>query len=406
MDGFDEIIERRGTGSIKWDAMRRFFGVDDALPLWVADMDFAVAPPVMQALRRRLDHPVMGYTESGPAFASALAGWAEGRWGWTIDPGWVVAAPGVVPSIAASILAFTRPGDGVLIQPPVYYPFRQCVDGLGRVTVENPLRLEGDRYAMDFDDLRGKLAHSRLAILCSPHNPVGRVWTAAELERFGEECAGAGVPVVSDEIHADVVFGGRRHLPFASVPAGAAPGSVVLYAASKSFNLAGLHTSAAVIPDEAVRAAFTSSMRSLGLFGAGIFGLEASKAAWLEGARWLEDLKAYLWRNFMFLKGFLEAEIPCVRAFEPEGTYLAWLDCRGTGLDDAALSRLFLHGARIALDDGPMFGTGGEGFMRLNLACPRSILEEALGRLARAFSEHGAGGGCGGTGGAVDRPRC
>lgn len=384
--GFDEVLNRRGTGSLKWDACRRFFGADGVLPMWVADMDFRTVPAVVEAIRARAADGVFGYSLSPDTFYDNTISWFCRRYGWKTKREWILGSPGVVPAIAAAILAFTKPGDGVLIQTPVYYPFRESIIGLGRRVVENPLLPEGGTYRMDYAHLKEGLQQAVLAILCSPHNPVGRVWRVDELQEFGNACLASDTVIISDEIHADIVYRGFRHTPVASLSKPLRNATISCHAASKTFNLAGLQTAPVIIASDRLRNPFSAMLRSLGFYGSNIFGAAATAAAYGSGEEWLEELLAYLSGNIDFLEGFLAANVPGIRFTRPEGTYLAWLDCRGLGMDDGDLKRFFLHEAGLALDDGPMFGSGGSGFMRLNFACPRSTLETALSGIAAAVA--------------------
>lgn len=384
MSGFSDRLPggRKGTGSLKWDGMEVMFGsgTHDAIPMWVADMDFPCPEAVSAAVLSRARHNVYGYPFAGERFRRAVAGWVARSYGWEIDEEWVVPCSGVVSSIATSIIATTSPGDGVLIQPPVYYPFANCIRGLGRRLVENPLILENGRYAMDEKGLREALKGVKAALFCSPHNPVGRVWSGEELAVFTDSCSAAGVTVISDEIHADIILGGRSHKPAAT--AGGDPGTVAVTccSTSKTFNTAGLSASAAIVPDPGMRTRFVDAMRSIGHFGPSLFGIEALVAAYTDEScrEWLRSLLAYLEDNLAFLKGQIAAGLPGVKVIEPEGTYLAWLDCRDLGMDDEALAGFFMRDLKMALDPGIIFGTGGSGFMRLNFACPRENLSVTI----------------------------
>jgi len=380
---FDQVIDRRGTASLKWDYSRRYTGLEGLLPLWVADMDFPAPPEVLQALRRRVEHGVFGYTLEPESCFQAAMDWMRRRHGWELQREWLLPAPGVVPAISLAILAFSEPGDEVVIQPPVYYPFAQCIRRNGRSVTENPLILEGRRYGMDFAQLERSIGpRTRLAILCSPHNPVGRVWERDELERLAEICLRGGLILLSDEIHCDLVLPGFRHLPTASLSAELAANTVTFLSATKTFNLAGLGGSLVVIPDAGLRRRFQSTLESVWTGVANALSTAASEAAWRHGEPWLERLLAYIQANYEFLVRFLEERLPELRVMPLEGTYLAWIDCRALGLPDAQLKARILERAGVWLDDGPMFGPGGQGFQRLNLACPRATLRQALERLA------------------------
>ncbi len=390
----DRRIDRRGTASLKWDFQKRLAGEEGLLPLWVADMDFPCPRQVQVALRRRVRHPVYGYTLEPESWYQAAAEWTRSRHGWDLERDWLLACPGVVPAIDLAILAFTSPGDSVVIQPPVYHPFASSIRNNGREVLENPLRLEGSRYSPDLEQLEASLtgrapqsrAPARLLLLCSPHNPVARVWRREELEGLAEICLRRGLIVVSDEIHCDLVLPGHRHLPTASLSGEVARRTVTLLSATKTFNLAGLGGSLAVIPDPELRRRFRAAKEAQWTGVANALSVVAAEAAWRHGAPWLERVLAYVAANYRFLTDFLAARLPAARVFPLEGTYLAWLDLRPLGLSDAELKRRILHSARLWLDDGPMFGTGGQGFQRLNLACPRAILREALERLVRVLS--------------------
>jgi cystathionine beta-lyase len=390
----DRRIERRGTASLKWDFQKRLAGEEGLLPLWVADMDFPSPREVQAALRRRIRHPVYGYTLEPESWYQAAMEWTRSRHGWDLERDWLLACPGVVPAIDLAILAFSAPGDGVVIQPPVYHPFASCIRSNGRQVLENPLRLEGSRYSPDLEQLEEGLtgrapqsrAPARMLLLCSPHNPVARVWRREELEALAEVCLRRGLILVSDEIHCDLVLPGHRHLPTASLSKEVAQRTVTLLSATKTFNLAGLGGSLAVIPDPELRRRFRAAKEALWTSAANALSVVAAEAAWRHGAPWLERVLAYVAANYRFLADFLVAELPAARVLPLEGTYLAWLDLRALGFSDAELKRRILREARLWLDDGPKFGTGGRGFQRLNLACPRTTLREALERLVRALA--------------------
>lgn len=394
---FDQVIDRRGTGSDKWDGLDKLFGGRDLISLWVADMDFPSPEPVIAAMRRRLDHPVFGYTHPQPSLIRAIVERLERRFGWRVRPEWVVITPGIVTTLHALVRTFTRPGDEVVVQPPVYYPFFRVVQNAGCRVLENPLVVEDGRYRMDVEGLdtllRGsrrfpvRHARGRMLILCSPHNPVGRVWTPGELEALAEVSAAHDVVIVSDEIHADLVLDGYRHTVTASLSPALEEATITLMSASKTFNLAGLDTSFAIIPRDDWRARFRAGHESL---GSNIFGLVALEAAFTHGDGYLEELLAYLNGNMRYFITELERRIPQVKVTRPEATYLAWVDMRGLGMDPTALQAFVRDKARLAVDDGYAFGTGGEGFIRVNVACPRSVLAQAIDQLDRAVKERDA----------------
>jgi cysteine-S-conjugate beta-lyase len=384
---FDRIIERRGTSSLKWDSSRRLTGLDGLLPLWVADMDFEAPPEIRQAMSRRLEHGVYGYTVEPETYFQAAAEWIRRRHGWETSREWTLSSPGVIPSLSAAILALTDPGDGIIIQPPVYHLFAMRISANGRRVVENPLVLSGTRWEIDLEGLERCIdARTRMLVLCSPHNPVGRVWTPQELEGLVEVCSRHRIIIVSDEIHFDLVMPGFRHVPIASLSPQASSITVTLVAATKTFNLAGLGGSLAIVENRELRQRLDATQHAL--FGGliNVFAAAASEAAWREGERWLEELLAYLSANYRFAVSFLAERLPAVRMLPLEGTYLPLVDMRSLGwTDDALIERLRRKGG-VWLDEGRKFGLGGQGFQRLNLACPRSILSDALELVARALS--------------------
>jgi len=392
---FDRVIDRRGTSSLKWDFTRTFTGRDDLLPLWVADMDFEAPPEIRRALAERLEHPVFGYTLPSESWFQAAASWLERRHGFPVERSWMLSSPGVIPCLSAAILALTEPGDGIVIQPPVYHPFALRVQGNGRRIVENPLRLSGRRWEMDLDGLSRVIdERTRMLVLCSPHNPVGRVWSREELERLVEICAEKHVVIVSDEIHNDLVMPGFHHVPVAALSPEAARMTVTLVAATKTFNLAGLGGSLAIVADPEIRKRLDAVQHAIFTGIANVFASAACEAAWRSGEPWLSELLTYLEGNYRFLVSFLEHRLPEVGVFPLEGTYLPLLDMRKLGLSDEELVRKLQGTGQVWLDEGFKFGRGGEGLHRLNLACPRSVLSDGLERLARAFSSSaGAGAG-------------
>jgi len=396
---FDLEINRKDTQSAKWgviqdpDKPSRWHATDDyygrerVLPLWVADMDFPAPQPVVDALVRRARHGIYGYTIRTADHDRAVVDWMNRRHGWAIQPGWIVSTPGVVPAVNILVRTFTRPGEKVLVQRPVYYPFFNAIETNRAEILSSSLILDRDRYEMDFDDFEKKAADpaTTLFILCSPHNPVGRVWTREELTRVGEICLKHRVLVVADEIHADLVYKGITFTPFAAISQEMAHNTVVCTAPSKTFNLAGLHTSNIIIPNDRLRRRFLKTLNSSGMGKwASPFGVLACETAYRKGEPWLAQVMAYIEDNLDYLQGFIDMHVPGIRVIRPEGTYLVWLDCRGMGLDTWALKHLMLGKARIFLDEGFIFGPEGDGFERINIACPRSILQDALTRIRRA----------------------
>ena len=383
---FDTAVDRHGTSSVKWDYEEKYTGMTGLLPLWVADMDFPAPPEIMDAIRRRVEHGIFGYVREPDSYFQAAGAWLERRHAWPTHREWMVASPGVLPGLAAAILAFTQPGEGIVIQPPVYHPFAMRVRSNGRRVVENPLVIRNGTWQMDLDGLEKVIDQgTRMLVLCSPHNPVARVWDRATLSRLEKICRTRGVLIVSDEIHNDLVMPGFRHLPIAALSEESALNTVTLVAATKTFNIAGLGGSLTVIPDSDLRARFEAVQHALFSGAPNAVAVSASEAAWRLGEPWLEELLVYIKGNYDLLKRFLAERLPSVRVFPLQGTYLALLDMSGIGLADAPLRDRLLRDARVWMDEGPKFGRGGEGMQRLNLACPRSVLAEALGRMERAL---------------------
>ena len=381
---FDEIIDRRGTDALKVDAIPGIWGRGDLLPLWVADMDFATPPFILDALRRRLDHEIIGYTMRTPQWASSIVAWQQSRYGWQVEAEWLNFVPGIVPGIAFVISCFTEPGDTILIQPPVYHPYFHVPQNLGRTLRENHLDLVDGQYSIDFDRFERDVKGCKLFLLCHPHNPGGRVWTTHELHRMAEICHREGVIVVSDEIHADLTLPPYRHIPFASVSSEAADICITLMSPSKAFNMAGLTSSYSIISNEALRARFHRHLENSELNLGHAFAFISVAAAYSHGTEWLDQMLAYVQGNIDYIEQFLATELPQIGMIRPQASYLVFLGCRRLGLSVKGLNELFVDRARLALNDGAMFGREGEGFMRMNVASPRSVIAEAMARLKKA----------------------
>ncbi len=382
---FDREVDRKNTAATKWDALEQRFGDKDLFPMWIADMDFVCPAPVLEAMKARVDHGVFGYNTKPDSYFQAIIDWMQTRHQWSVQKDWICHSPGVVPALSFTVSTFTEPGDKVIIQQPVYPPFASVVKNNGRELVNNPLVLKDGRYCMDFDDLKSKLdSRVKLLILCSPHNPVGRVWTRDELVQLGELCREHNVLVVSDEIHFDAVFDGHTHVPFASISEAFADRSIICTAPSKTFNLAGLQTSVVIIPNEELRAKFKKTLGGYDLDSLNTFGLVALESAYRHGAEWLDQLLVYLQENLRFLQEYLGEHAPQLTVIQPEGTYLVWVDCRALGLDAKELEQFMLKQAKVAVNQGYTFGPGGEGFVRLNIACSRKLLETGLERIVKA----------------------
>ena len=388
---FDRVHSRRNTNSAKWDAVKAIFGSDDVIPMWVADMDFPAAKPIVEALKKRAGHEFYGYTRAGESVIESVVDRLQRKFDWKIEGEWVVFTPGVIPAINAAVKALTHPGDEIILQEPVYYPFFSAVKTNGCQIVTNQLKLHEGRYEMDFADLESKFEAKtgvpfrgnriRAIVLCNPHNPIGRVWGREELIKLGEIVIGQGATVISDEIHCELLYKGYQHTPFAAISREFAQNSIVCMAPSKTFNLAGLSASSIIIPDKKLRQRF---FEAGAVHGPNLFGLTAMEAAYRYGDEWLAQLLDYLQGNLEFTMQYFKEKIPKISVIKPQGTYLLWLDCRGLGMDDKALSSFMREEAKVGLDDGFMFGAGGSGFERMNIACPRAILKDALERIEKA----------------------
>lgn len=385
---FDAPIPRDNTDSVKHDGRADYFGTPDVMPLWVADMDFAAPAEITQALLARAAHPVYGYSRYPEAMFSALIDWMQQRHGWQVQRDWIMPAPGVVPSLHAAVLAFAEAGQGVIVQPPVYFPFFSAVTATGRRLIENPLRLNNGRYEIDFAHLEHCARDARLLLLCSPHNPVGRVWTRDELEQVLDIAERHDLLVLSDEIHHDLIYPGERHTVLATLTDN--PSRVVTAAApSKTFNIPGLGLSVLISPDPVRRKALHAAFDLLHAGNYNPFSSVAFAAGYQHGAVWLDALLAYLAQTRDFAVRFASEHLPGIRVIEPQATYLLWLDCRELcaerGWDDLALKRFCVERAKLGMNPGTVFGNGGSGFMRMNIGAPRAVVEMALRRLAAAL---------------------
>jgi cystathionine beta-lyase len=381
---FDSAPDRQHTASLKYDARQAVFGRDDVIPLWVADMDFAVPDAVQRALTQRAAHPVFGYTVFPASLNDALMHWLATRHHWHIAGGSILFCPGVVPSLHACIMGLTQPGEGVIVQPPVYAPFLTAAEICRRKPLLNPLKLEAGRYTFDLEDLE-RCAHDggRMLILCSPHNPVGRVWQREELQGLLAVCEQHDITVVSDEIHADLIYPGYRHVPLATMNDKVK--IVTAVAPSKTFNIPGLGLSALVVHEAADRKAITQAFDTLHVSASNPFSIAAFEAAYREGAPWLDDLMEYLSGTRDMVRDYLHQRLRQIRMIEPEGTYLLWLDCRAMGLSDKQLKDFFVQKAGVGLSPGAMFGIEGSGYMRMNIGAPRGVILQALQNISAAL---------------------
>jgi cystathionine beta-lyase len=383
---FDRVIDRHGTNALKLDALQARYGNAGLLPMWVADMDFATPPFITAALRARMEHPIFGYTQDPPGYFPSIVKWLDSVHRWDVNPDWLCYIPGVVKGIGLALQVFTGKGDRVVVQPPVYHMFRLLIEANGRQAVDNPLTLVNGQYEMDFAQLEQTLSRQscKLFILCNPHNPGGTVWSRHTLATLAALCAKYNVTVIADEIHADMALYGHRHTPFATVSDEAAQHSITFGAPSKTFNMAGLVSSFAVTPSDALRRRFYTWLRANELNEPTIFAAIATEAAYTHGHAWRLELLRYLEGNIDFAMQYLAGHIPAIRPVRPQASFLLWLDCRALGLPQAALIDLFERKAGLALNEGAMFGPGGEGFMRMNIGTPRSIVAQALVQLAAA----------------------
>ena len=386
---FDKVVDRHGTNCLKYDFAIERGKPADILPLWVADMDFQTAPAILERLEETVKHGIFGYSDGKEGYFAAVQNWYRERFGWETKPEWLVKTPGVVFALAAAVRAYTKEGDGVLLQQPVYYPFSEVITDNGRKSVNSPLKITDGYYTMDFDDLETKIVENKvkLFLLCSPHNPVGRVWSEEELRRVGEICLRHGVLVVSDEIHSDFTYGENIHHVFASLDEKYAAITTTCTAPSKTFNIAGLQISNIWISNPELRARFRAEVTAAGYSQVNLMGLVACQAAYETGEEWLKELKIYLEGNLDYVRTFLKENLPEIKLTEPEGTYLLWLDFKSLGMKEEQLKDLVENKAKLWLDSGAMFGPDGEGFERINIACPREILKQALTQLAESVHD-------------------
>jgi cystathionine beta-lyase len=385
---FDRIVPRQNTQSYKWDQSKKLFGNADILPLWVADMDFEGPPAIKAALEARAAQGIYGYTIRPEGYLTAITSWFERRHHWTLESKWITDSPGIVTSLSLAVELFSEPGSSVIIQSPVYYPFYDVIRMNGRQIAKNPLIQNQGRFEMDFEHLEGLMQDgAKLMLLCNPHNPGGRVWERSELLRLGELSLQYNVLIISDEIHCDLTFSGHSYVPFASLSDELAQNSLTLLATSKTFNLPGLQSSFVVTANKELKQKLEYRLKTLSLHMTNYFISDAVKAAYNEGDVWLDELMVYLEANLNYALDFISREIPEIKAMTPEGTYLLWLDCRELNLDTQGLKTLMFQKAEVAFSEGSVFGSEGVGYLRINFACPRSILIEALNRFSVAVRE-------------------
>lgn len=387
---FDEIIDRSHNRSAKYDEAGKKFGSQDVIPLWIADMDFKTAQPVIDALKARAEEGIWGYTSRPDSYYEAVCGWQKRRNGWDIDKSMISFNLGVVPALSSMVYVFTEPGDKVLIQTPVYSEFYDVTESWGREVVESPLKEQDGRWIIDFEDFEEKAKEAKVFFLCSPHNPLGIVWTREELERMCHICIANNVLIVSDEIHSDLVFHGKKHIPTATLSPEIAAHVISCISGTKTFNLAGLQASATIFPNQELKARFDKFWFNLDIHRNNAFSTIAMEVAFNEGEEWLEQLLGYIGGNFEFIKDYCAANIPQVKPNVPDATYLVWLDCRGLGMGNEELRDFMIRKAGLGLNEGWSFGRSLSGFMRLNAACPRPVLEKAMEQLKHAVDARNA----------------
>jgi cystathionine beta-lyase len=382
---FDAAINRYGTNSAKWDAADRALGGKGLIPMWVADMDFRAPESIINAARKVVDLGIFGYGHTPPSFNEAVCDWMRRRHGWDVKAEWVVFSPGVVPALNFAVQAFTKPGDGVMVQTPVYFPFFSAISNNQRQIVDSPMVIKNDRFSFDLADLEARITpRTRLLLLCSPHNPVGRIWSPEELRGIGDVCRRHNIIVFSDEVHQDIVYPGYRHTSYPMIGEAYAQSCLVGTSVSKTFNLAGLQLSSIIIPNDSIRKKFKDSVSRCAISYPNIFAISICEAAYREGEEWLAELIRYLTGNLAFLREYLRANLPSITMIEPEATYLVLLDCRGLGLPTERLKTFMRQEAGVGTEECTIFGMKEAGFERMNIACPRSQLKAALDRITVA----------------------
>lgn len=383
---FDEHARREGTNCVKYDLRNEIFGVEDVIPMWVADMDFNTPDFIINSLSGRLGHEILGYSFRPPEYFSSIIGWCERRHNWKIEKEWICFSPGIVPALNFCTLAFTNPGDSIIVQPPVYFPFFSAVEAHGRKLVYNPLIESAGNWEMDFENLRNSIGEdTKMIILSNPHNPLGRVWYPDELSEIADICLKNNIIIVSDEIHCDLVLPGFKHTPMAKLSAKAAEITITCLAPSKTFNLAGLSTSSVIISNPNLRKSFNSVVEKLHVGNGNIFGTEASITAYTNGDRWLDQLLIYLNNNVEYVMNFCREKVPEIKPLRTEATYMIWLDCRSIGMSGTELQNFFVSKAGIGMNEGSTFGPGGAGYMRMNLACPLKTIVKAFDQIEKAI---------------------
>lgn len=386
INNFDAVIDRSNNFAAKWSEMDKKYGTNDLLPMWIADMDFKTAPCIIDALRDRLEQGIYGYTTRPASYNESIASWTDRRYGWNINPKWLIFSPGVIPTISILIQEMTKENDKIMIQEPVYSPFNSVVKQNKRNLVISPLiKLEDGNYVMDYEDIESKIKDVEVFILCNPHNPVGRVWTKEELKKLGDICIRHNVLVISDEIHSDIIFKNHKHIPFGSISEEFAQNSITCMAPTKTFNIAGLQTSQVILPNEEHYQILDNAFIRLDIRRNNAFSLVATEAAYNHGEDWLNEYLKYIEENMDFAIKYINENIPSLKVRKPEGTYLLWVDFSETGLSDEEVAKALVDKGKVALNSGESFGTGGKGYQRINLACPRAMVEDGLSRIKKAI---------------------
>jgi len=384
---FDEPVYRKNTDCIKYDAMEAFWGVSDAIPMWVADMDIKTPPFVIDALKKRLEHEVFGYSFKTDRYFQSIINWLNKRHGWNVKKEWISFSPGVVAGFTIAIEQFTNTNDEIIVQPPVYFPFFESIENTGRKVVYNNLKLKNGNFEIDFNNLESKITDkTKMLLLCNPHNPGGRVWSKEELLRISNICHKNNILVVSDEIHADVVYSPAKHIPYASISEQAAQNSITVMSHSKTFNVAGLTTSYVISANENLLEQYEKALRIPHLHMGNIFGTEALIASYTHGEEWLSQLIDYLKENIEYVDSFVKQHIPKLKVIIPQSTFLLWIDCRELNMTGQEIRDFFFKKAKIAVNEGSMFGPRGEGFVRLNIGCNRKTIEQAMAQLKDAIN--------------------
>jgi cysteine-S-conjugate beta-lyase len=385
MYDFDKIIDRRSTASIKFDFRGKFFDNPDVVPMWVADMDFETPDFIVDAVSKRAEHPIYGYTLRTVSYYNSIINWVKNRHNWEIEHDWIVFSPGIVPALNISTFAYTQPDDKIIIQPPVYYPFFTAVTDHNRVLLQNKLLYNKNKYTFDFDDFEEKAKDAKMFFFSNPHNPVARVWTKDELLRLGNICVKNDLLIISDEIHNDLILPGFKHIPLASLSDEIASITITCIAPSKTFNIAGLATSSIIISNEELRKKFEHVINTMHLSMGNIFGAVASEAGYTHGDSWVDELVLYIQDNYNLVENILKSTNSPVKLIPPEATYLGWLDFSETGLNDDEIRKILIEKAGLGLSPGSMFGNGGQGFQRINVATPKTIVLNAMEKISEYF---------------------